>query len=309
MMKSIQILKFVYCFKSWINAEDYPSRYGFAQRVAYQRKFVCGWIFLLVLSGAFSWWAYSYKLNQTENENELNRSEIVINESTKPTDTILPAKTSLALWTPYKDHEGFAGYNGYKIVEESYIPNINHLQIQQSVVSYQSQVQFADVISYSPIEGDELGLYLPKLVETDFFEQNDRINNDLEFKVLRKIDPEYPMVALDAGKEGKVSILVYVNEYGLLSSFPDNLINSRDERIITYHISKHDSEYDFQYIIVKEEPKDWFFADNLLEILPKWKFQPQVENGLAIPEFVIITYDFCLGSNCDKLFVKQLMAH
>jgi hypothetical protein len=117
--------------------------------------------------------------------------------------------------------------------------------------------------------------------------------------VLVKPDPEYPIVARQARKEGEVRILVYVDEHGVLTPFPSEIVRDKRVKPLQYVIDGHPQT--LEYCVISEEPKDWFFARNLIKVLPVWKFAPKTAMGAPVGDFLVIGYKYCLGINCSSL--------
>jgi hypothetical protein len=119
---------------------------------------------------------------------------------------------------------------------------------------------------------------------------------------MNRVDPEYPFVALDAGREGEVIILLYVDVNGLPAKFPSWL---QGDNIGVYSFQTHGIEHSANFAI-KEEPKGWFFGANLLKVLPQWSFAPRIENGQPVNSLLRIRYRFCLGGDCSRLQVTTI---
>ena len=110
-------------------------------------------------------------------------------------------------------------------------------------------------------------------------------------------------MARESGKQGKASILVYVGEDGLVAPFPDGTTSTRyDIRTGRYSADGHKRRFD--YVVADEYPESWFFADNLLKVLPEWRFRPQIVDGRPTGNYLIVTYHYCLGVDC---FMVELM--
>ena len=77
-----------------------------------------------------------------------------------------------------------------------------------------------------------------------------------EILVVHKENPKYPFVARDAGKEGVIAVLVYIDSIGELSTFPPWVAG---EGIQTLEYTVGGERKVFNYA-VKEDPPDRFFA-------------------------------------------------
>lgn len=154
-----------------------------------------------------------------------------------------------------------------------------------------------DDLSFSITEGGNAqGIFIPDNVDFVYDYEPERkkqvVNH--EILVLSKPDPEYPLIARQESKEGKATILVLVDSTGSLAPFTLRLENGDIQTV--------------EYVIVCEEPKGWFFAEKLVQVLPLWTFSPKIQDGKPGCGYLKITYDYCLGSNCLKLELEQSTA-
>ena len=141
--------------------------------------------------------------------------------------------------------------------------------------------------------------------EADYFADTtiSFVNRD-SITVVRKTDPEYPRVADDAGKEGRVSILVYVDEYGELARFPSDIAKNSRVKLLEFETDGY--KQTMEYCVVVEQPQGWFFAKNLLKVLPTWRFLPEVHQGVPSGDFLVVTYHYCKGVNCSRLELQMV---
>jgi len=146
------------------------------------------------------------------------------------------------------------------------------------------------IISFSVQEGKDQTF----VIETDAAYPVIKVSNlakSIEPKVIKKIDPTYPPVALDAGKEGEVAILIFIDSSGEISRFPYENAEGRVDFV--------------KYLLIYEYPKGWFFADNLIKTLPGWHFAPAVENGKTICSYLKIKYTYCFGLDCSRTIISR----
>lgn len=120
--------------------------------------------------------------------------------------------------------------------------------------------------------------------------------------VLTKVDPEYPRVAEDAGKEGHVIVILSIDAGGNKSTFPDDLCRDFEKRGYRIKTIEYDVgggiNREFDVVVVKEEPADWFFASNLLRVIPQWTFTSWIKDSRPVSSFLTIRYRYCLIGNC-----------
>jgi len=153
--------------------------------------------------------------------------------------------------------------------------------------------------SLSPDESADTGVHIPLNVDFIASQYDDEpapalVNRGVRVAV--RVDPEYPFVAKDTDKEGEITILIYIDSTGELTTFPDWI---QGEGIQTLEFTVNGRDKSINYA-VREDPPGWYFADNFLKVLPQWKFSPRIENSRPVPALLRIKYYFCLGVNCSK---------
>jgi hypothetical protein len=129
------------------------------------------------------------------------------------------------------------------------------------------------------------GDYLP---EADTVGTASLLNHDVV--VVQKTDPEYPLVARQARKEGEVTLRVCVGSNGQLKPFDVETVR-RHKRVVQQ----------VRYVVLHEEPAGYFFAESLVKVLPSWLFIPKIENGLAIEAQLNVRYRFVLRTSGASL--------
>ncbi|MEA2031904.1 MAG: hypothetical protein U9N55_09975 [candidate division Zixibacteria bacterium] len=166
-------------------------------------------------------------------------------------------------------------------------------------------------ISISDMDEGVTGSYVPEDAAYSF-EYNADTPAELTNRpctVLTKVDPEYPRVAEEAGKEGQVVLILPIDAVGFKSVFPDDL--SRDFEKRGYRVQTLEYEVagvvkrEFNVVVAKEEPADWFFASNLLKVISQWAFTPWIEDGKPVSAFLTISYNYCLAQNCLRYEFKR----
>lgn len=192
----------------------------------------------------------------------------------------IPRKTLVGGRTP-EMKSGFLGFDvNFKIIPEA---STRNLSIPSPTVYLPDRpVIQPDSVSFSPIEGDLMGEFYADGYDYIFRHEKRAESLERDVIVLEKTDPEYPFVAQERGVEGEVIVLVYIDSNGKLSSFPVESDNGGVQTL--------------EYYVVREFPGDWFFAQNLIEVLPQWKFGPRLENGDPTGGFLKIKYSYVLKS-------------
>jgi hypothetical protein len=123
------------------------------------------------------------------------------------------------------------------------------------------------------------GDYLP---EADTLKSARLLNHDVV--VMQRIDPEYPLVARQARKEGQVTLRICVGANGQLKPLEVETVK-RHKRVVQQ----------VMYVVVHEQPGGYFFAENLVKVLPYWAFVPKIENGSPVEAQLDVTYRFVLS--------------
>jgi len=186
---------------------------------------------------------------------------------------------------PIIPKNGFLGFGiEYRFVNDYMQPQLT--KHDPAIVLADNPVITSDDISFSIFtEDSNMGIHIPYGYDYIFRNRVQKCNYR-EVTILRKVDPEYPLVAQERSIEGNVVILVYVDKDGEMKPFQQE----SPDGSISYS----------KYCIVSEEPDDWFFADNLIKTLPHWIFSPKIENGNVVSSFLKIKYSYCLGITCSK---------
>ncbi|MCM2271752.1 MAG: energy transducer TonB [candidate division Zixibacteria bacterium] len=149
-----------------------------------------------------------------------------------------------------------------------------------------------DELANEPIVAD----YIPEVTH--------RIIRDRPVTILTHMDPEYPFVARDAGKEGIIVAVVYIDSNGMASIIPNELRGTCN--CIKTDTAKIDGDRRIIDYAIVENPPDWFFGDNFRKVFPQWRFLPKIEDGKAVSSLLTIRYTFCLGTlNCMKYELLQ----
>jgi hypothetical protein len=121
-------------------------------------------------------------------------------------------------------------------------------------------------------------------------------------KVLHRVNPEYPEVARAMETEGEITILVYIDERGNVSEFPEWLFGE-GVRSMTFRTEGGARTIDYA---LSEDPPGWGFGEAFFEVFPLWEFGPRLERGKAVASVLCIKYNFCLGINCSRLMVQSI---
>gem|GEM_PF-5188757 len=202
-------------------------------------------------------------------------------------------KKNIGGW-PIRQRDGFLGFN----VEFIFCDDNNHpVEITREPDIYIPDKPYLDpaLLSFSEIDGDGNALYISQ--NTEYIHEPGKMKPAMNHDViiLDKPDPEYPAVAKGAGIEGETNILIYIDSTGNIGPFPLQTDNG-DITIVNYYI-------------LSEEPKDWFFAKNLLKVLNKWRFCPRIESGKRVGAYLKVKYIYCLGINCKQENLQRISAN
>ncbi len=217
----------------------------------------------------------------------------------------IQAKHLLREFNPYNSqHNGFLGfvdieidqYVSQPIISSRPVPEVENISISSDDM----------IFSFSIIEGDDTGIYFPSEGDLTFASRFSGIDYDpisREVQVIHDVEPEYPWVANDAGKEGEVIFLVYIDSLGNLSSFQDR-VSGDDIEMFQYMDNGNIRDASFAY---REEPQGWYFAQNFIKVLPEWKFSPKIVHGKPVGSFLRIKQYYCLGLNCMRFELNKLI--
>lgn len=152
--------------------------------------------------------------------------------------------------------------------------------------------------SYSDLIGDRgIGVYPPANVPSNSITEPDIV----PCSVLVAVKPEYPWVARDRKKEGVAGLIVCIGVSGKVTLFSAEVIQEFQSNHLT--VEKMTVEVDgrkctFNYVVTIEEPKGWFFAKKVAEVLPKWVFAPSKIDGEVVASLIPIGHAFCLTEEC-----------
>jgi hypothetical protein len=114
-----------------------------------------------------------------------------------------------------------------------------------------------------------------------------------EAGVIHKVDPEFPRDALRWRKHGQLTIRVCVGADGTLKPFEIEVVK-RHKKVVQQ----------VMYVVTQEQPKGFFFAENLLKVLPQWVFRPRIESGAPVDALLDIKYTF-IPSEPTHSYVDQ----
>jgi hypothetical protein len=218
------------------------------------------------------------------------------------------AQASLNDLNPYaRVHKGFLGFRRLNPVAQG--PSLPNVKLPRPSGLQSAGLVLDSVGSFSAMEGDGGGdgPYVP--LTDDYFLPGDSTATtlsaslDRNIQVLTRVDPEYPIVALDRRMEGHIAVLVFIDADGRLSTFPDWLEGNR--KSLRYSFDGIEGTLDYA---MTEDPADWFFGANFLKVLPRWQFIPRLENGEPVGSMLIIKYTFSLVervSNLELVPVQQ----
>jgi hypothetical protein len=165
----------------------------------------------------------------------------------------------------------------------------------------------ADLVSFSPVPGDDTGLYLPEGefspgISVSPVQHEHPVSRSVSIAYLKH--PTYPMVATKRFGdivEGVVTVLVLINKSGEMTPFSYKTVDSR------YRLCKVGKGNGSKPIhLINEDPEGYFFYTNLERVLPEWRFAPAVLDGLPTDRLLEITYHYCQTPDCRYYRIKEL---
>ncbi|MEW5796882.1 MAG: hypothetical protein AB1772_11055 [Candidatus Zixiibacteriota bacterium] len=209
---------------------------------------------------------------------------------------------------PYQGkHKGFAGFRGYNIIPDA--PAMVHVQlpklVTRDVVPTDADLPLDSIGS----KNDTISEYAQDL--TDYLPEDadmvpKRVVNR-EVELVTNVLPDVPWLAKDRDREGYVEVLMYVDSTGKSSPYsvtPQALDDSsgffldcvtKDGQTTRLHffVNPVIDSNTLQYLIIKEEPREYGFAKNLTDVLPRWVFSPKIKDNQPVGTFVKIGFHYC----------------
>lgn len=272
-------------------------------QIRYQQNMLFGLGISLLLSLGFALWVWSLDGRADLNGAPTTLPNLVIPDRDLVEHSDEPAMISFGGMNPYETaHDGFLGFVNLRPEPLAPEPTRERPDVY---VQDLAPLPVNSTPSFSIVAGDEPGLFLPE----DYNSANEylppeNIRTPLtrDVQVLHKLDPEYPWVAREAGKEGVITVLIYVDSTGALSIFP-SWVGGDGIQKLEYRVAGERKLFNYA---VKEDPPDWFFAHNFIKVLSSWSFAPRVENGRPVSSLLRIKYRFCLGQGCIRYELEQL---
>lgn len=273
-------------------------------QIYYQRNLLCGLLFSLALSIVAGIWISRLDGNDFRSQLPVHEAGSAVAEDDRnPLADNDNQRYYRNLHPYYRRHDGFLGFVKLQ-------PVAQNLPVSVTRPSDLSTKELDPEISQEEAElwtsvGGAVDLVLSSGDYYDLGTSKMAPNHNLadrDVEVFRRPDPEYPLFARDAAKEGKITVLVFIDSVGELSTFPDWLDG---EGIKTLECQVNGERKMFQYAL-KEEPKGWFFAENFLKVLPMWTFTPKIESGISVSSLLRIKFYYCLGLNCMRLELEHV---
>lgn len=266
-------------------------------------------------------------LTSTEEQSRTLDSRVFVQDTNGVDhDTTRSAIRSLPHLNPYaRNHDGFLGF--IRLEPKMTLPE--PVVIPQPVYTDETDIDDIPdlgIASYALEEGNDTGVFLPELVDIpphQFVDESAKQDTTLFSRpvmVIHKIQPDVPPVAEMNEKEGYVEILMLVDKQGNPGNFfcrtPTDedvagpvleltvVLKNNSHATLQFFINDHDNT--LRYVIIEERPKDYYFADYLLKVLPQWRFAPAIKDGQPVESFVLVQYHFCRSDdeNCKEFFLK-----
>jgi len=286
-------------------------------QITYQRNMVSGMVVAALLSIGLAFWIITLDDQSVQTRRMESAAFTIENIIISDTSMIIhedhPAKTILARMNPFADeHIGFLGFTNLRPRKDMPILPLNP-PLVMTTDPEQATEAFPEVTSFSLTPGDDTGIYIPY----GYILDPSRIaslskNTDSRFvdhpcTVLTKVDPQYPYVAQDAGKEGQVTVVVSLDDEGHMTSLPADMAQEFADRGCRIHAVQYEVSASMsrtvEVAVIKEAPPDWFFAANLLKVISEWRFDPWVVDGTPVSSFMTISYQYRLsGSSGYQIF-------
>lgn len=295
---------------NWFLARDLDVKLigRFEMKASYQRVLLLGWIPILLLVLAFSLYISSLDSPSTDTgETQYAAKNVRINDNTARTEGVKPAKTSVpSSWKPYPQHQGFLGFVGdnVKIVDDDkYDPNPSTPDMTGSFTDLEAEI--AADFSFSPIEGENTGMYVPEnlvsIAGDEFDSGPEEEPVSCEASVVNFIQPGYPFTASEDNMEGVVKLLIHLDRNGNRTLFSYRVVSEGGVSSLEFYVDGSESDT-LPMVILEEDPQSYHFADSAIAAINKWVFSPEIVEGTPVDKFLEVTYRFCLGITCHSNF-------
>lgn len=289
-----------------------PLPPGFELKRSYQPNMlwsIGGVAFIAIVTGVIIRMSSS-GLPQAAGDSAKRRAEnqVHVSQVEKPVEK---ARQQFGGLNPYqKQHQGFAGFNGYKIARDApkvrpeKPPKVYALKPTDATIP-------SDVASYADIPGDSIGIGMPTIDTFDAIQPEvdtttqKFANQPLEL-IYRK-PPEVPWLAQEREREGRVDVLIYVDADGKPAPYAcreatpgyftlDVRLKNKQTAQISFFVDSTNENNQLVCVVMKEDPPEYSFADNLTAVLPEWRFKPRIVNSKPVGSFVIIGFNYCVPS-------------
>jgi hypothetical protein len=173
-------------------------------------------------------------------------------------------------------------------------------------------------IETAHIAGQAVG---PSSEQSGFFVDTTVDGPTRPVSLIQAVHPRVPPIAQWNKKEGYVEVLLLVDRTGIPRRFscranpPDDppgpvfeietRATGRQPAQLQFYVAPRDNS--FLYVRLTEEPREYHFADYLLEVLPHWKFAPAIRDGQPVEQFVVVQYWYCDKDdpNCREIIVEH----
>lgn len=300
-------------------------------RATYQRNMLIAQLAVIIIAGAA---VIGIWLSDTHGDLPSNAATAEGPGGPGDSDVTAPeAKAGtpyMTLLNPFAgEHAGFLGFDNLRITASLPVP----IPISQpETVDGYDDVIFdrTDVLAYSSDVDADVGYY-PSIGTAvgggNSFEvlpdTTSPVRTSRPVMVIGRVRPKVPPIARWNDKEGYVEILLLIDSTGQASQFScrprtgftasgepvfelEATLKNGRQATLEFYIDA--TRNDLLYVQLQEQPKEYHFAEYLLDVLPQWKFAPAICNGRPVSSFVVLQYRFCRESelDCKRLLLKSL---
>jgi len=306
-------------FWGWVFADDFPSGRGIAARASYQRSYIPAYLLIgtVVVALVFGLRSGEPTIVTLNDARPITVVDMYVpNKETADTSETLPgAKQNVPKYVQHGS--GFLGFIDLRPRDVALPDPLTTVPSEIYAVDPPILFNEEEPISFSPVEGDEDTVVIPAdadYVWTEFEKaSNDRpepVNHGVV--LIHKVSPAVPPSAEMMGLGGYAEILMLIDKDGNPANYSvrqedsaytypefhlDCVLDDGTKATLKFYVDAQNNK--LRYVTIKEDPKEFKFAEYVLAVLPDWRFAPAIKDSEPVDAFVRIGINFCLPDDED----------